>query len=46
MSKVITTIEQELKRKSIGHVTVQLENDEHPHEDSLMCQNSGKPHDF
>lgn len=44
--KLLRTIEQELKNKSIGHVTVQLENDEHLHENSLMCQNSGESHDF
>lgn len=36
--KVLRTIEHELEHKGIGHVTIQLENHEHPHEDSLLCQ--------
>ncbi|MEN1970112.1 cation diffusion facilitator family transporter [Lentibacillus sp. N15] len=36
--KMLRTIEQELDQKGIGHVTIQMENNDHPHEDSLMCQ--------
>lgn len=34
---LLRTIEHELEHKGIGHVTIQMENDEHPHDDSLMC---------
>lgn len=37
--RLLRTIEHDLEHKGIGHVTVQMENNEHPHEDSLMCQN-------
>ncbi|SEQ43978.1 cobalt-zinc-cadmium efflux system protein [Virgibacillus subterraneus] len=37
--RLLRTIEHELEHKGIGHVTIQMENNEHPHEDSLMCQN-------
>lgn len=36
--KLLRTIENELEHKGIGHVTIQMENNEHPHVDSLMCQ--------
>lgn len=36
--KLLRTIEQELDHKGIGHVTIQMENDDHPHDESLMCQ--------
>lgn len=38
--KVLRTIEQELKQKNISHVTIQLENNEHPHDDSLICKSN------
>ncbi|SET63647.1 cobalt-zinc-cadmium efflux system protein [Oceanobacillus limi] len=34
---ILRMIEHELEHKGIGHVTIQLENDDHPHEDVLMC---------
>jgi cobalt-zinc-cadmium efflux system protein len=37
--KLLRSIEHKLEHKGINHVTIQMENDEHPHEDSLMCQN-------
>ncbi|WP_085991398.1 cation diffusion facilitator family transporter [Oceanobacillus senegalensis] len=37
--KILRAIEHELEYKGIGHVTIQLENKDHPHEDSFMCQN-------
>ncbi|SFA84868.1 cobalt-zinc-cadmium efflux system protein [Lentibacillus halodurans] len=37
--KLLRSIEQKLEHKDIGHVTVQMESEEHPHEDSLFCQN-------
>lgn len=36
--EILQTTEAELKSKGVGHVTIQMENKEHPHEDSLMCQ--------
>ncbi|QTM97953.1 cation diffusion facilitator family transporter [Sediminibacillus dalangtanensis] len=38
--KLLRTIEDQLQHKGIGHVTVQMENEEHPHDDSLMCKES------
>lgn len=35
--KLLRTIEEKLEQKGIGHVTIQMENKEHPHEESLMC---------
>lgn len=40
--ELLQTIEDKLKHKGIGHVTVQMESEEHPHEDSLFCQNEHK----
>lgn len=37
--KILRTIEHELEHQGIGHVTIQMENNDHPHEDSLLCQN-------
>ncbi|SDM92585.1 cation diffusion facilitator family transporter [Sediminibacillus halophilus] len=42
--KLLRTIEDRLQHKGIGHVTVQMENDEHPHDDSLMCKDSTHSH--
>lgn len=35
---LLRTIEHELEHKGIGHVTIQVETDKHPHKNSLMCQ--------
>lgn len=35
---MLRDIEHRLQHKGIGHVTIQLENEEHPHEDTIMCQ--------
>ncbi|WP_186575945.1 cation diffusion facilitator family transporter [Aquibacillus kalidii] len=35
---LLRKIEHQLEHKGIGHVTIQLESDEHPHDDSIMCQ--------
>ncbi|WP_430788588.1 cation diffusion facilitator family transporter [Virgibacillus flavescens] len=40
--KLLRTIEHELMHKGIGHVTIQLENEDHPHDNSLMCQNDSE----
>ncbi|UJF28540.1 cation diffusion facilitator family transporter [Planococcus sp. 107-1] len=42
---ILREIEETLAEQKIGHVTVQLETSEHPHKDSIMCQDdkeSGK----
>ncbi|WP_407268513.1 cation diffusion facilitator family transporter [Radiobacillus sp. PE A8.2] len=36
--KLLRTIEHQLEHQGIDHVTVQVENEEHPHDDSIMCQ--------
>lgn len=35
---LLRTIEHELAHKGVGHVTIQVENEKHPHRNSLMCQ--------
>jgi cobalt-zinc-cadmium efflux system protein len=35
--KMLRTIEDKLADKGVGHVTVQMESKEHPHDESLMC---------
>ena len=35
---ILRRIEETLADQKIGHVTVQLENEDHPHENSIMCQ--------
>ncbi|MFD1848919.1 cation diffusion facilitator family transporter [Oceanobacillus bengalensis] len=37
---ILRKLEHELEHQGIGHVTIQMENNDHPHEDSLLCQNS------
>ncbi|MFD1040273.1 cation diffusion facilitator family transporter [Virgibacillus byunsanensis] len=36
---LLRKIEHDLEHKGIEHVTIQMENKDHPHGDSLMCQN-------
>src|SRR5699024_1570096 len=43
IQKVLRTIEHELEHKGIGHVTIQTENEEHPHDDSLIYENDQEP---
>lgn len=40
--KILRTIEHELEHKGIGHVTIQMENAEHPHDNEMLCQNDGE----
>lgn len=35
---ILRTIERELEHKRIGHVTVQVETEKHPHKNVLFCQ--------
>ena len=32
-------IEHELSHKNIGHCTIQIESEHHPHPDSVLCAN-------
>ncbi len=43
--ELLRTIEHELEQKGIGHVTIQMESEEHPHTDSLLCDHESGPHD-
>lgn len=40
--ELLRTIEHELEHKGIGHVTIQMESEEHPHEDSLLCSHESE----
>ncbi|NIK13129.1 cation diffusion facilitator family transporter [Alkalibacillus almallahensis] len=42
---LLRQIERQLEQQNIGHVTIQLENDDHPHDDSLMCQLDSNSHE-
>lgn len=44
--QLLRKIEHELEHENIGHVTIQVETEEHPHEDTIMCQAeyAGKEH--
>lgn len=41
--QLLQTIEHQLEHIGIGHITVQLENNEHPHENSILCQIENNP---
>lgn len=36
--QLLRKIEHELEHENIGHVTIQVETEEHPHQDSVLCQ--------
>lgn len=38
--KILNQIEHQLIHQGIHHITIQMENEHHPHDDSVMCQNS------
>ena len=38
------TFEHELAHKGIQHVTIQMENSENPHENSVMCRTQYEVH--
>ncbi|WP_068677735.1 cation diffusion facilitator family transporter [Oceanobacillus sp. Castelsardo] len=40
---LLRTIEHDLQHQSIGHVTIQLESEDHPHGDSLLCEHDYSP---
>lgn len=37
--EILRNIERELGDKGIGHVTIQMENQGHPHDESILCKN-------
>lgn len=39
---LLRQIEEAMAEQKIGHVTIQLENQEHPHSEATICQNSGQ----
>ena len=39
--QLLREIEEKLLQYNIGHVTIQLEDGDHPHKDSITCQNDG-----
>lgn len=41
---ILRLIEHELAEKGIQHVTIQMENSENPHEDSILCRNHYEVH--
>jgi len=41
---ILRTIEEKLRNKGIEHITIQLESNDHPHDDLLLCQHVGKEH--
>ncbi|MFC4411461.1 cation diffusion facilitator family transporter [Chungangia koreensis] len=40
--KMINEIEHELIHLGIGHITIQMENDDHPHENTILCHNQNE----
>ncbi|TVT27098.1 cation transporter [Salinicoccus cyprini] len=36
--EMLKTIEQKLEDENIGHATIQMESENHPHKDSVMCK--------
>lgn len=41
---ILKSIEHELLHMGIAHMTVQIEDGNHVHEDSVLCKNNGIPH--
>lgn len=42
---ILREIEHKLQHQGIGHATIQLENEEHPHDESAICSTSEHEHD-
>lgn len=42
---LLREIEEAMAKQRIGHVTIQMENKEHPHLEAAICQNNGSFHD-
>lgn len=43
--KLLRTIEHQLAHLGIGHMTVQIENNDHNHDNSILCKNEFDHHD-
>ena len=43
--EMLRTIEQKLEDENIGHATIQMESENHPHKDSVMCKDGNTEHD-
>ncbi|SDH67600.1 cobalt-zinc-cadmium efflux system protein [Alteribacillus persepolensis] len=41
--QILRSVEKRLKEKGIGHITVQMESEENPHDDTLLCEHHHKP---
>ncbi|TFJ94413.1 cation diffusion facilitator family transporter [Lentibacillus salicampi] len=41
--QLLQTIEHELEHKGIGHVTIQMESEKHPHDERLLCNHEFEP---
>jgi cobalt-zinc-cadmium efflux system protein len=41
---ILREIEHHLQHQGIGHVTIQMENDEHPHDESKICFTTNHEH--
>ena len=42
--EILRTIEDELEDENIGHATIQMESENHPHKDSVMCRDDDITH--
>lgn len=42
---ILREIEHKLQHQGIGHATIQLENEEHPHDESAICSTNDHEHD-
>lgn len=42
--EILRTIEDELEDENIGHATIQMESENHPHTDSVMCRDDDITH--
>jgi cobalt-zinc-cadmium efflux system protein len=42
---ILREIEHKLQHLGIGHVTIQMENEEHPHDESAICSTTEHEHE-
>ena len=43
--EILRTIEQKLEDENIGHATIQMESENHPHKNSVMCKDENPEHE-
>lgn len=43
--EILRIIEQKLEDENIGHATIQMESEKHPHKNSVMCKDDDTEHD-